>query len=44
VTENGHSLGESPGVHRWKLPENTTAYEIGSGSYIFRAHWRAAKR
>ena len=44
VTESGHPLGESPGVHRWKLPDNTTAYEIGSGSYVFRADWRAAKR
>jgi alpha-L-rhamnosidase len=43
VTESGKPAGESPGVHAVKSAGHAAVFEVGSGSYIFRAHWRAAK-
>jgi alpha-L-rhamnosidase len=43
VTESGKPAGDSAGVHAAKASDHAAVFEVGSGRYMFRAHWRAAK-
>jgi alpha-L-rhamnosidase len=39
VTESGRPAAQSDGVRFLRMERDAAVYEVGSGAYVFRAHW-----